>query len=116
MHEFKADIAILLNITPDHLDRYENNFQKYLESKFQILNNQGTTETFIFNIDDSVIEDEIKTRNIKSSLFPFSQNRKLTKGSWLENEQILINIKNKQTDIQINYTKILTKNSKYIMK
>ena len=101
MHEFKADIAILLNITPDHLDRYENNFQKYIESKFQILNNQDRTETFIFNIDDSIIEDEIKTRNIKSSLFPFSQNRKLTKGSWLENEQILINIKNKQTIMSI---------------
>ena len=102
MYDFKADIAVLLNITPDHLDRYENNFQKYIDSKFRILNNQGKTELFIYNADDPVIQKELAITNIKSTMYGFSQNQKMKNGSWLENDQIQININNnKQTIMRI---------------
>ena len=102
MYDFKADIAVLLNITPDHLDRYENNFQKYIDSKFRILNNQGKTEVFIYNVDDPVIQKELAIKNIKSTMYGFSQNQKMKNGSWLENDQIQVNINNnKQTIMRI---------------
>jgi len=102
MYDFKADIAVLLNITPDHLDRYDNDFQKYIDSKFRILNNQDKSEVFIYNTDDPVIEKEIKKRTIKSSMYGFSQNQEMKNGSWIENDQIQININNnKQTIMRI---------------
>jgi len=102
MYDFKADIAVLLNITPDHLDRYDNDFQKYIDSKFRILNNQDKSEVFIYNTDDPVIEKEIKNRTIKSSMYGFSQNQEMKNGSWIENDQIQININNnKQTIMRI---------------
>jgi len=72
MHDFKADIAILLNITPDHLDRYNNDFQNYVDSKFRISNNQNANQFLIYNADDPVINKEILKRNISSTLLPFS--------------------------------------------
>ena len=102
MYDFKADIAVLLNITPDHLDRYDNDFQKYIDSKFRILNNQDKSEVLIYNTDDPVIEKEIKKRTIKSSMYGFSQNQEMKNGSWIENDQIQININNnKQTIMRI---------------
>ena len=102
MYDFKADIAVLLNITPDHLDRYDNDFQKYIDSKFRILNNQDKSEVFTYNTDDPVIEKEIKKRTIKSSMYGFSQNQEMKNGSWVENDQIQININNnKQTIMRI---------------
>jgi len=102
MYDFKADIAVLLNITPDHLDRYDNDFQKYIDSKFRILNNQGNSEVFIYNADDPIIGKEIKNRTIKSSMYGFSQNQKMKNGSWIEKDQIQININNnKQTIMRI---------------
>lgn len=74
MYEFKADTAIITNITPDHLDRYDYDFSKYVDSKFRILNNQTKTDSFIYNADDQVIIEEISKRNIKSKLYPFSIN------------------------------------------
>lgn len=101
MYDFKADIAILLNVTPDHLDRYNNDFQNYIDSKFRILNNQTSKDIFIYNSDDKVIEKEIKKRKIKSTLLPFSIEKLIEKGASLENNQIQINIKTKQTIMSI---------------
>ena len=64
MFDFKADIAILMNITPDHLDRYNNSFEAYAESKFRILNNMGEKDAFIYCQDDQVIMEKIKNTNI----------------------------------------------------
>ena len=68
--DFKVDMAVLLNITPDHLDRYENDFQQYVDSKFRILQNQTSADTFIFWAGDPVIAKEMKKRNIKARLIP----------------------------------------------
>ena len=101
MHDFKADIAILLNITPDHLDRYNNDFQNYVDSKFRISNNQNANQFLIYNADDPVVNKEILKRNISSTLLPFSIEKALPKGATLDNNNIQINIKTKQTIMSI---------------
>ncbi|MDR0348174.1 MAG: UDP-N-acetylmuramoyl-L-alanine--D-glutamate ligase [Tannerella sp.] len=72
MYDFKADIAVLLNITPDHLDRYEYQFQHYIDSKFRICQNQTEKDAFIYWYDDPVISKELKERQLKATLYPFS--------------------------------------------
>jgi len=73
MFRFKADIAILLNITPDHLNRYDNDFQKYVDSKFRILQNQTADDYFVYWADDPVIRSELKKRRIMAIPVPFGQ-------------------------------------------
>ena len=73
MYRFKADMAILLNITPDHLDRYGHDFQKYVDSKFRILQNQDENDYFIYWENDPVIKKEIKKRKIKAVRVPFGE-------------------------------------------
>ena len=72
MYEFKADIAILLNITPDHLDRYDYKFENYILSKFRIVQNQTETDAFIYCADDEVLNEYITKINPKAKLYPFS--------------------------------------------
>jgi len=91
MFYFKANTAILLNITPDHLDRYHNNFQEYIDSKFRITQNQTEDDHFIYCDDDSVIEEELNKRNIKGNQHAFSINHKVENGAYLENENIIFN-------------------------
>ncbi len=92
---FTADIAILLNITPDHLDRYDNNFDHYIQSKLRITHNQTSDNVLIYNYDDENIRNKIKTEAKK---IPFSLIEKFEEGAFYNNEQININInKNKMT-------------------
>lgn len=90
MTEFKADIAILLNITPDHLDRYDYNFQNYIDSKFRITQNQTADDAFIFWENDPVIEAELAKRNIQSTLYPFAYGRTEKTKAFIENEELII--------------------------
>lgn len=90
MTEFKADIAILLNITPDHLDRYNYNFQNYVDSKFRITQNQTENDAFIFWENDPVIKLELEKRNIQSALYPFSTERTEKTKAFIEKEELVI--------------------------
>lgn len=72
MYDFRANIAILLNITPDHLDRYENSMQKYTDSKMRIVQNQTEEDAFIYWNDDPIITAELKKYGIKAKMCPFS--------------------------------------------
>jgi len=90
MKEFKADIAILLNITPDHLDRYEYNFQNYVDSKFRITQNQTEKDAFIFWENDPVILAELKKRNIHSTLYPFAIERSEKTKAFIEQDEMII--------------------------
>ncbi|GAB1417060.1 UDP-N-acetylmuramoyl-L-alanine--D-glutamate ligase [Paludibacter sp.] len=90
MFEFKADIAILLNITPDHLDRYDYQFQKYVEAKFRILQNQTEEDAFIYWENDPVIIGELSKRNIKSSIYPFAIDKSAKTKAFVENEKLII--------------------------
>ena len=92
VENFNSHIAILTNITPDHLDRYEYDFNKYIESKFRITKNQKSTDYLIYDADDLAINNWLKENKIKSKLVPFSIERKLEFGAFLENNNIIINI------------------------
>ena len=73
MYDFKADIAVLLNITPDHLDRYDFNMQNYVDSKMRITRNQTSDDAFVFWNDDPIVRKEIEKYDIKAKLYPFSE-------------------------------------------
>jgi UDP-N-acetylmuramoylalanine--D-glutamate ligase len=95
MFEFKADIAVLLNITPDHLDRYDYKLENYAESKFRIIQNQTEKDAFIYCIDDKVTMETMKSKNIKAKQYPFSIKQKVEQGAYLnENNQLVINTNN----------------------
>ncbi|NPA68431.1 MAG: UDP-N-acetylmuramoyl-L-alanine--D-glutamate ligase [Chlorobi bacterium] len=96
MTDFKADIAVLLNITPDHLNRYENKFENYVSSKFKIIQNQTEKDAFIYCADDDTITSEIAKRIIKAQKFPFSVKTTLKKGAYKKDNQIIINTNSKQ--------------------
>jgi len=89
MYEFKADVAILLNITPDHLNRYNYDFQNYINSKFRILQNQLRTDYFIYCADDKVIQDEMNKRIPDVNLFPFSLTTKFNMGAYLVDNNLV---------------------------
>ncbi len=92
MFDFKADIAVLLNITPDHLDRYEYEMQNYVNSKFRITQNLTANDWFVYNADDPIIVNEIAKRDIKAQLAPFSLNQKEGMVGYVNNNQININL------------------------
>ena len=73
MYDFKADIAVLMNITPDHLDRYDFKMQNYVDSKMRILRNQTENDAFVFWHDDPIVTQELQKYNIKAKLCPFSE-------------------------------------------
>ena len=73
MYDFRANIAILLNITPDHLDRYDNQFEKYADSKMRIIQNQTHEDCFIYWNDDPVIKRELEKFDVKAVQYPFSE-------------------------------------------
>lgn len=73
MYDFRANIAILLNITPDHLDRYDNNMQNYVDSKMRIVQNQTDNDSFIYWNDDPIIKRELEKYDIKAIKYPFSE-------------------------------------------
>ena len=91
MFEFRADIAMLLNITPDHLDRYDYDINKYALSKFRVLQNQTENDWAIVNNDDPIIQKELKNRKLSAKVAPFSMKEELTLGGYINNEQLIIN-------------------------
>ena len=93
---FNSHIAILTNITPDHLDRYEYDFEKYIASKFKITKNQKETDYLIYDADDEAIRNWLKKNKIRAKLVPFSLEKELEYGAFLKNKTITINI-NKET-------------------
>lgn len=76
MYDFRANVAVLLNITPDHLDRYDFNFQNYVDAKMRVIRNQTEDDAFVYWMDSPVIARELKKYNIKSRLCPFSAIKK----------------------------------------
>lgn len=87
MYDFKADVAVLLNITPDHLDRYDNNMQNYVDSKMRIVQNQTENDAFVYWMDDPIISRELQKYGIKSHLCPFSALKKNGSIGYLEDGQ-----------------------------
>lgn len=96
--DFAPHISILTNITPDHLDRYEYKFENYVASKFRIVENQTEDDYFIYDADDPVIAEWLEQHPIKSKKLPFSLQKKLDQGAYIENGHIIINITNDTND------------------
>jgi len=106
MQQFKADIAILMNITPDHLDRYDYKMENYIDSKFRIIQNQTENDAFIFCQDDEIIKKELKQISIQVQKHPFSIYECLPKGASLKEEDLIIKTENinlnmKQKDLSL---------------
>ncbi len=95
MFGFKADIAILMNITPDHLDRYGYDFQNYIDSKFRITRNQGKSDFLIYWADDPVIQKELAKKEYKMTLLPFSDIVKENMTAYIENNELIVDYQNK---------------------
>ena len=93
---FKPNIAVITNITPDHLDRYENKFENYIKSKFRITMNQTSHDFLIYDADDDVIVKYLEKHPVQSTLVPFSLTKKLDQGAYLEKKRIIIKIDNSQ--------------------
>jgi UDP-N-acetylmuramoylalanine--D-glutamate ligase len=87
MYNFKADVAVLLNITPDHLDRYDYSFEKYVESKMRILQNQTNDDFFIYNHDDAAIQSWLSKNDIASKKYPFSSTQEFAEGAFLKDKR-----------------------------
>lgn len=113
MYDFKADIAILVNITPDHLDRYEYKLENYAASKFRITQNQTSSDAFIFCIDDEVTMKEMLSRNISATKFPFSIKEEVKEGAFMKNETINITIKNQTLTMSIHDLALQGKHNAY---
>ncbi|MEY8850184.1 UDP-N-acetylmuramoyl-L-alanine--D-glutamate ligase [Psychroserpens sp. XS_ASV72] len=94
--QFKPKIAVLLNITPDHLDRYDYVFENYIASKFRIAENQTKDDYFIYDADDQVITSWLEKHPIQSTLLPFSLKKKIENGAYLDKQEIKITIDNNQ--------------------
>jgi UDP-N-acetylmuramoylalanine--D-glutamate ligase len=90
MYSFKADIAILMNITPDHLDRYDYNLQNYVDSKFRVTQNQTKSEFLIYWADDPIIKKELGKKDYGMTLLPFSADTKESMTAYIENDELII--------------------------
>ncbi|MCQ2332261.1 MAG: UDP-N-acetylmuramoyl-L-alanine--D-glutamate ligase [Paludibacteraceae bacterium] len=98
MYDFRADIAILLNITPDHLDRYEYQFQNYINSKFRILQNMGLEQHFIYWSEDPVVKAEMQKRMPEVTIHSFSDEKEAGNEAWIENGKLRLDKFNLEID------------------
>jgi UDP-N-acetylmuramoylalanine--D-glutamate ligase len=95
MYNFKANVAILLNITPDHLDRYDYKFENYVASKFRITQNLTKDDAFVYCADDLVMEEYMQQHPIKAECVPFSIKKKIDgNGAFLQENEITLNYNN----------------------
>ena len=95
IQDFRPHIAVITNITPDHLDRYDYKFESYISSKFRIVMNQTSDDYLIYNSDDEVITSYINSHPIQSTLVPFSLSKIVANGTYLEHNNIIIEFNNR---------------------
>ena len=90
MYDFKADIAVLMNITPDHLDRYDFKMQNYVDSKMRIIQNQTEQDAFVFWNDDPIVKKELEKYHIKAKMCPFSEFKENACIGYVEDNEYII--------------------------
>jgi UDP-N-acetylmuramoylalanine--D-glutamate ligase len=101
IHEFRPEVAILTNITEDHLDRYDYKFENYIASKFRITMNQTAGDHFVYNEDDPVINTNLEHFKIHSNPLPFSMQQETNKGGFIRNGQMNINVGSEKLQMSI---------------
>lgn len=89
-YDFRPDIAVILNITPDHLDRYDNKMENYVKSKFRIARNLRPEDCFIFDSDDAVTIGHLSKIVLKAKMLPFSQEKEVEQGAYLDKDRIVL--------------------------
>lgn len=110
---FRPDIAILTNITEDHLDRYDYNFQKYIDSKFRITMNQRPEDDFIYCKDDKVTMENINNYGIKSNRLPTTMREELNKGAYIKDGEMVIKKDNESISMSVYDLTIKGKHNQY---
>ena len=113
MFDFKVDIAMILNITPDHLDRYGNKFENYAESKFRILQNQTKDDRIIYCYDDDVVRKELENKKYKGVKHPFSIKTVTSDGGYINKENLIVNTNNKLFEMKITELALQGKHNLY---
>ena len=98
---FRADIAMLLNITEDHLDRYEYKFENYVSSKFKIINNQTANDYFIYNDDDEIVTKNFDLLTTHTNPLPFSMKHEIKKGGYIKGDQMMLRIQEERVSMSI---------------
>ena len=89
MYDFRANIAVLMNITPDHLDRYDYKMQNYIDAKFRIIQNQTDDDAFIFWMDDPVIQQELSKYRVHGRYYPFAEHREDGAAAYIDQDKIV---------------------------
>lgn len=115
IHSFRPDVAVLLNITPDHLDRYDYNFNNYINSKFRIAENQDERDYFIVNYDDPVIRQYITTHFIQSNTiyFTMSEQNSINEGGFINDDKMNMRFNGEQMNMSIHDLSIKGKHNQY---
>jgi UDP-N-acetylmuramoylalanine--D-glutamate ligase len=99
--DFRAEIAVLLNITEDHLDRYDYKFGNYINSKFRIIENQTAEDHFIYCDDDEVIKQKLALLTIHTNPLPFSMKHEVKKGGYIKGDQMMLRIQEERVSMSI---------------
>ena len=112
---FRPDVSVLLNITPDHLDRYDYKFENYIASKFRITHNQTPDDVFVVNNDDPVIKDYLSTHSIHSKIIYITMNEQNTEneGGYISNERMYLNYEGEKSDMSIHDLTLIGKHNQY---
>jgi UDP-N-acetylmuramoylalanine--D-glutamate ligase len=111
--DFRANIAVLLNITEDHLDRYDYKFENYINSKFRITKNQTKDDHFIYCLDDEVITKKLETLNLKTNQLPFSMKQEVKQGAFIKADQMTVKIHEERVSMSIYDFTIKGKHNQY---
>ena len=99
VYDFKADIAIITNITPDHLDRYGHDMENYVKAKFRITRNMSSEDCFIFCSDDEITINHLNQIVVKAQKLPFTQKAEVEQGAFLKNDKIVVRYKEDECDM-----------------
>ncbi len=113
MYDFKADIAVLMNITPDHLDRYDHCFQNYLNAKLRLTRNMKPEDCFIFCSDDEVTIGELNKIVLQARKLPFTQNGTVEEGAWLDDDTLRVRFDDDEFDILVRDLSLKGKHNVY---
>jgi UDP-N-acetylmuramoylalanine--D-glutamate ligase len=113
IHTFRPDVAILTNITEDHLDRYDYRFENYIHSKFRIAENQTAQDYFIYCADDPVTMQYLEKYSIKSNPLPFSMSKELPQGGFIRNGQMTVATDDERMQMNVNDFTLKGKHNQY---
>ena len=101
MYDFKADIAIITNITPDHLDRYAYKMENYVKAKFRVTRNMSSDDCFIFCSDDEITVNHLNQIVMKAKMLPFTQKTKVDQGAYVDGDRMIVRFKEEECDMYL---------------